>query len=59
MCAPSLIEEVRRHLTRRRFLGAIGGTLAAATTADLAGAQTRPVRLARGFRTVHDLTHVY
>jgi kynurenine formamidase len=59
VCAPSLIDDVRRDLTRRRFLGAVGGTLAAVTPADLAGAQTRPVRLAGGSGTVHDLTHTY
>jgi kynurenine formamidase len=59
MCAPSIMNEVRRDLTRRRFLGAIGGTLAAVTSADRVGAQTRPVRVANGSATVHDLTHTY
>jgi kynurenine formamidase len=59
MCAPSVMNEVRRDLTRRGFLGAIGGTLVAVPAADLAGAQAQPARLGHGSGTVYDLTHTY
>ena len=59
MCAPSLIAAVREDLSRRRFLGTLGASVAAAALAspDVAVAQQRPVRLAKGFRDVFDLTH--
>jgi kynurenine formamidase len=54
------MNEVRRDLTRRGFLGAIGGTLVAVSTTDLEGAQQAwPVRLAKGSGTVYDLTHTF
>jgi kynurenine formamidase len=59
MCAPSVMNEVGRDLTRRRLLGAIGAAIAGATTADLLSAQAPPARLAKGFRTVYDLTHTF
>jgi kynurenine formamidase len=59
MCAPSIMNAVRQDLTRRRFLGAMGGALAAVTTAEPVDAQAPPVRFAKGSMTVHDLTHTY
>ena len=62
MCAPAIIESVRRQISRRGFLTGVGGTVAAAVAAaPTAGwAQPpRPVRLANGFRDVHDLTHTF
>jgi kynurenine formamidase len=59
MCAPSVMNAVRRDLTRRRFLGTVGGTVAAMTTADVADAQTPQVRRPGGSVAVHDLTHTY
>jgi kynurenine formamidase len=60
MCAPSVIHKVREELSRRHFLGAVSGVLAAAATspADLL-AQQKPVRMPNGFRTVYDLTHTF
>lgn len=58
MCAPSLIHTVRDELSRRRFLGALGASVAAAVVhEERALAQEKPVRLAKGFRDVYDLTH--
>ena len=60
MCAPSVIRSVRHDLSRRRFLTAVGGAVAAAVaTPDIAVGQAKPVRLANGFRTVYDLTHPF
>ena len=59
MCAPSVIEAVRRNLSRRHFLAAVGGVASAAAAPDVATAQAKPVRLANGFRTVYDLTHTF
>jgi kynurenine formamidase len=64
MCAPFVIDEVRQILSRRGFLSTLGGAaavLAAAPTVAAAqsAAGARPVRLANGFRDVHDLTHTY
>jgi kynurenine formamidase len=60
MCAPSVIRSVREELSRRHFLGAIGGVLAAAAVPPAAvRAQPKPVRLANGFRSVYDLTHTF
>src|SRR5438552_5072633 len=60
MCAPSVIHKVRGELSRRHFLGAVSGVLAAAATspADVL-AQQKPVRMPNGFRTVYDLTHTF
>src|SRR5262249_37605515 len=58
MCAPSIIEEVRREISRRGFLIGAGAALGlAASVVDEAHAQAKPIRLARGFRDVLDLTH--
>lgn len=59
MCAPTIIDTVRRDLSRRRFLLTAGGAAAAAATPDPLFAQQGPVRLAKGFRTVYDLTHTF
>jgi kynurenine formamidase len=58
MCAPNVIHAVRDEISRRGFLTALGGAVAAAAVAAPADAQgSGPVRLAKGFRDVHDLTH--
>ena len=60
MCAPSIIDAVRRDLSRRHFLTAVGGAVAAAVAVpEMAPAQSAPVRLANGFRTIYDLTHTF
>ena len=61
MCAPSIIETVRDNLSRRRFLTAVGGSIAATVAAPASGLgqQQKPVRLAKGFRDVYDLTHTF
>ncbi len=60
MCAPSIIETVRQDLSRRRFLGALGGAVAAAVVTPVsAAAQQKPIRLAKGFRDTYDLTHTF
>jgi kynurenine formamidase len=60
MCAPTIIETVRRDLSRRHFLSALGGAVAAAAvTSDPAAAQQKPIRLAKGFRDTYDLTHTF
>jgi kynurenine formamidase len=60
MCAPSIIETVRQELSRRRFLAALGGAVAAtAVPSEPAGAQQKPIRLEKGFRDTYDLTHTF
>jgi kynurenine formamidase len=60
MCAPFIIEDVREALSRRGFLTTIGAAAAAVAVAPrVEAAQAKPVRLPRGFRDVHDLTHTY
>ena len=60
MCAPSVINTVRQNFSRRHFLAAFGESVAVAVTAPAVGlAQERPVRLAKGFRDVYDLTHTF
>jgi kynurenine formamidase len=60
MCAPSVIHAVRDEISRRGFLTALGGAVAAAAVAAPVRAQApKPVRLAKGFRDVHDLTHPF
>jgi kynurenine formamidase len=60
MCAPFIIQSVREEISRRGFLTAIGGAVAAAAVAAPVRAQApKPVRLAKGFRDVHDLTHTF
>jgi kynurenine formamidase len=60
MCAPSVINAVRQDISRRRFLTAFGASVATTLAAPAAGlAQEKPVRLAKGFRDVFDLTHTF
>ena len=60
MCAPSVIETVRQDLSRRRFLTALGGAVAAtAIPSEPAVAQQKPIRLEKGFRDTYDLTHTF
>ena len=60
MCAPTVMHSVREEISRRGFLTAIGGAVAAAAVQTPAVAQQQnPVRLAKGFRDVHDLTHTF
>jgi kynurenine formamidase len=61
MCAPQVIEAVREEVSRRGFLATLGGAVAAAavSTPVAAVAQQKPVRLPKGFRDVHDLTHTF
>jgi kynurenine formamidase len=59
MCAPNVIHSVREEISRRGFLTALGGAVAAAAVSSSATAQQKPVRLATGFRDVHDLTHTF
>jgi len=61
MCAPHVIQSVREHVSRRGFLATLGGAVAAATVSAPASAlaQQQPVRLPKGFRDVHDLTHTF
>jgi len=61
VCTPTIIESVREQLSRRGFLKGVGGAVAAAAiTSPVATlAQQKPVRLAKGFRDVYDLTHVF
>jgi kynurenine formamidase len=60
MCAPTVIHSVRDEISRRGFLTALGGAVAAAAVSTPAMAQSpKPVRLAKGFRDVHDLTHTF
>lgn len=56
MCAPTVIHSVREEISRRGFLTTLGATVAAAA---VSAQQPKPVRLARGFRDVHDLTHTF
>jgi kynurenine formamidase len=68
MCAPSIIESVRTELSRRAFVGlmgggavAIAGASSACRTAEAPAAPVESraaVRLSNGFRQVVDLTHV-
>jgi kynurenine formamidase len=62
MCAPTVIHAVREEISRRGFLTTIGGAVAAAAVAAPGSALAqppKPVRLAKGFRDVHDLTHTF
>lgn len=58
MCAPCVIESVRRDLSRRAFIGTALAAGAAAGVASLEARQA-PVRLPKGFRDVVDLTHPF
>ena len=55
MCAPVVMSSVH-ELSRRKFLGAAAGCAASAAAVS---AQAGPVRLAKGFRSIVDLTHPY
>jgi kynurenine formamidase len=59
MCAPTVIQSVRDEISRRGFLTVLGGAVAAAAVSTHVEAQQKPVRLANGFRDVHDLTHPF
>ena len=61
MCAPHVIKAVRDEVSRRGFLATLGGAVAAAAVSPpaVAVAQQKPVRLPKGFRDVHDLTHIF
>jgi kynurenine formamidase len=59
MCAPHVVTSVREELSRRGFLATLGGAVAAAAVSAPAVAQQKPVRLPKGFRDVHDLTHTF
>jgi kynurenine formamidase len=61
MCAPHVIKAVRDEVSRRGFLATLGGAVAAAAVSApaVAVAQQKPVRLPKGFRDVHDLTHTF
>lgn len=63
MCAPAIVDAVRRELSRRSFLAALGTAGAAAAITGPAEAQraagARPIRLERGFRDVYDLTYTF
>jgi len=53
------MQSVREEISRRGFLTALGGAVAAAAVSTPVTAQQKPVRLATGFRDVHDLTHTF
>jgi kynurenine formamidase len=53
MCAPFVLESVRREISRRAFLGTAGVCVAATAMA----AQPQRTRMPNGFRQVLDLTH--
>ena len=60
MCAPSVIDTIRQQLSRRNFLATLGGSVAAAVAVPAPGlGQEKPVRLPKGFRDIHDLTHTF
>ncbi len=59
MCAPAVMQSVREEISRRGFLTAIGVAVAAAAVPGPAAAQQKPIRLEKGFRDVHDLTHTF
>jgi kynurenine formamidase len=61
MCTPLVIQSVRDEISRRGFLATLGGAVAAAAVSTPAAglAQQKPVRLSKGFRDVHDLTHPF
>jgi len=58
MCAPFVLEDVQRQLSRRRFLGAVSACAAVARPGPGA-AQQSPRRMPTGFRDVFDLTHPF
>jgi kynurenine formamidase len=58
MCAPFVVADVRRDLSRRAFIGTAAACAAVGMVSPL-GAQQTPVRLPKGFRDVVDLTHPF
>lgn len=56
MCAPVVMSSVHESLSRRTFFGTIAGCAASAAAVT---AQAGQVRLAKGFRSIVDLTHPY
>jgi kynurenine formamidase len=58
MCAPVVIEAVRRELSRRHFVAVATGVALASHGRPVA-AQSKPVRMPKGFRDVFDLTHPF
>src|SRR5436190_9691211 len=60
MCSPAVINDVQREFSRRQFITTAAlGTAGATIAAGAAGAQQAPIRLSKGFRAVHDLTHTF
>lgn len=57
MCAPFIVQNVRKELSRRGFIGAVAAC--AATASMPVTAQQKQVRLPKGFRDVIDLTHLF
>lgn len=57
MCAPFVMEAVRRDVSRRGFVGAIAACVM--TRPVPASAQAKALRLPKGFRDVVDLTHPF
>ncbi len=57
MCAPFIIDDIRRELSRRSFLGTLGSLGVAGALEAPVAAQQKRVRLEKGFRDVFDLTH--
>ena len=59
MCAPGVIHAVREEVSRRGFLTVLGSAVAAVAASPPVGVEQKSVRLAKGFRDVHDLTHTF
>src|SRR5580765_6994991 len=59
MCAPVIMQSVREEISRRGFLTALGSAVAATAASPPVGVEQKSVRLAKGFRDVHDLTHTF
>jgi kynurenine formamidase len=59
MCAPAIMQSVREEISRRGFLTALGSAVAATAASPPVGVEQKSVRLAKGFRDVHDLTHTF
>jgi hypothetical protein len=59
MCAPVIMQSVREEISRRGFLTVLGSAVAATAASPPVGVEQKSVRLAKGFRDVHDLTHTF
>lgn len=59
MCAPVIMQSVREEISRRGFLTALGSAVVATAASPPVGVEQKSVRLAKGFRDVHDLTHTF